>query len=189
LATGEHDWKQIRHRGYAPASIRQRVTPTQQQKPAATPVDEILDQLLLCRREGVLLHPTADGTLIGKEVLDLVRESPREFLRIGDSLAINLVFARAHHGRDLHDAIVIFGAPNELILPARLTLYIKDAPLFGLDVHQARKRVVGTLRFARKWIDRKGKRFGSGRAGIEKQIFRLDIAVRAEGDLASREPL
>ena len=88
--------------------------------------------------------------LILKQIFGSGREAVGEILGIVDPLDVNLVFRGAKHGRHLHDLVVVFGAPDELVLPARFAFHVQDAALVGHDVDQARDGVVGAILFVRQ---------------------------------------
>ena len=80
--------------------------------------------------------------------------------------------------------IVVFGAADEFVFPARLAFHIKDAALVGFNVDQARDGVVRVICFAGKRIDRKLKRFGAGSPALKGSALGLNFAVGGESNFA-----
>ena len=143
LRVGKNDRQQVREIRDAPAAVGEREAAAEQQQAAAAPIDELPNQLPLGRREIGRFDRTDDERLIGEQVLRARRKTLRQFLRVLDALAVDLVFGGAQHRDQLHDAVVVFGAPDELVLPARLAFDVEHAALVRFDVDQAGDGVVG----------------------------------------------
>ena len=136
--------------------------PPSNSKPAAAAIHELLNQLLLRRGEIVGFHRADDERLIGEQILRAGRETFGQLLRILDALAIDFVFGGPQHRDELHDAVVLFRAPDEFVFPARLAFDVQHAALVRFDVHQARDGIVVAIFLARQRIDRKLERLGAG---------------------------
>ena len=111
-----------------PPSARAEAAAEQQQAAAAA-VDEFANQILLRGSEVAGFHRADDESLIARKDPRRWWETVGQFLGIVDALAINFIFGGAQHGGDLHDAVVVLGAADELVFPARLAFHVKDAAL------------------------------------------------------------
>ena len=83
-----------------------------------------------CKRRKVVGGDGADDDAgVAKEIFGAHRKAVGEFIGIVDALAIDLVFAGAQHGHDLHRGVVLFCAADEFVFPAWLAFDIEDAAL------------------------------------------------------------
>ena len=164
-----------------PAAIGERELAAEQQQAAAAAIDELVDQFLLAGSEIAGFDRADDQSLIGEKILGAGGKAVGQFFGIGDSLAVDLVFAGADDGDDLHHAVVLFGLADELVLPARLAFDIEDAARFGADIHHAGQGVVGGVLFAGERSGGDLQRLGAGAADIEHQRLGLQVAVRPRG--------
>ena len=172
-----------------PAAIRQRELAAEQQQAAAAAIHELANQFLLAGSEIAGFDRPDDQPLVGEQVFRAGRKAIGQLFGIGDALAVDLVFAGANHGGDLHHAVVLFGLADKLVLPARLTLDVQDAARLGADIHQAGYGIVGRVLLAGERSSRDLERSGAGAADIEHQSLGLQVAVRPQGDGARSQEL
>ncbi len=153
LAARQNNRKQIGKVRAGPAAVGQRKTAAEQQQAAAAPVDELADQVLLRQREVARFDRADDESLKAEKILGARGKAVGQFFGIVDALAIDFVFGGAQHGGDLHDPVVVFGAADEFVFPARLAFHIEDAALVRFDVDQARDGIVRAILLAGQRID------------------------------------
>ena len=177
---GGNDVRKIRA---GPAAVGETVTSTKKKNASAAAVDEFANKFLLRQGEIAGFHGAENESLIREEVFSARGKSFGKFIGVADALAINFVFGGAQHGSDLHDAVVILGAANEFVFPARLAFDVQHAAFARLDVHQARHRIIGLICFAGHGVDAKLQGFCARGARVEEQAFALDFVVRTKGDV------
>src|SRR5208282_892161 len=95
-----------------------------------------------------------DQSLVGEKVVRARWKAVGQLFGIGDSLAVDLVFAGAIDGDDLHHAVVLFRLADKLVLPPRFTLHVQDAARLGADIHHAGQSIVGRVLLAGEWSNR-----------------------------------
>src|SRR2546423_8190928 len=84
-----------------PPAVAETSPTGNQQQPAAAPIDEIVNRLLLRDAEVARLHSADDQTLVAEQLLGLHRETVLELLDIVPALPEELVFRSAYDGRHL----------------------------------------------------------------------------------------
>ena len=167
----------------APASVGQREAPAEQQQSAAAPVDKLLDQFLLRRREVARLHRADDQPLVAEKIFGAARESrrrvPSDRRCPGDRFCFRWCAAwrRSATIRSSSSA-------------RRMNLYSqRGSPstyrMRRLSLTTFTRRVTALLArfcFARQRVDRELQRLRSGVAGVEENVFGLDFAVAGKCD-------
>src|SRR5262249_40110865 len=113
FAFGQAGGHQVGKRRTGIAAVGKRGAAAEEKNAAAATVHEIVNQLLLRRREVVRLHAADDQPLKLEEVLRLAGESVfGELFEAGGKLPQELVLRGAHHRGQLDAFIVVEGAPD-----------------------------------------------------------------------------
>ena len=146
-------------------------------------------KFLLLGREVAGVDGAEDQALIAEEIFGARGEAIGEFLRAVDALAVELILGGADDGDNLHHAVVLFGLADELVFPARLALYIKDAARVVAHIDDTSQLVVGGVLLGGERLGGDLQGLGAGAADIEHHELGLPIAIGAEGDGARRQNL
>src|SRR6267142_4428015 len=110
-------------------AVAERGAAAEEQNASTTPVGEFPDKPLLLGIEVTRFHASDNQTVVCKQVFYFRGETIFQLLGVLDSLAIDLVLRGPHHRNQFEAAIILHGAPEKLVLPARFAFNVQDVRL------------------------------------------------------------
>src|SRR5579885_365573 len=100
-----------------------------------------------------------------------------------ETLAVELVLRRTQHAGKLDVGKIVQRPPNELIVPAGLTLKVKDARNSGLHVNQPAQQVISCVLFAGQRLNSDVQGLRSRLPAVKDEGLALNLSVTFQRDL------